>query len=377
MNIFDINLDNPCWAQIESLLPVSSKMLNCPQNPVHHAEGDVWTHTKMCINSLINDKDWSLLSPEDKFINFFALLLHDIGKPLTTKIENGVITAKGHSAVGSIDARIWLYKQSVDFQLREKVCAVISYHQLPFFILEKENFQLLARTVGWLGIWDNLLWCAKHDMLGRVCVDQKKHIDNLEFLNLYLDENGLKHPVYVDSYTRLRYLLNPETVSPEYSLHKEKNFDVYLMTGLPGSGKDTYIKNHLSSMEHISFDDERQLLGLSVFDNGSAVVHKSYDKMKLLLAKKKSFVFNATNLSRNLRQKPLDLFHKYGATVNIVYMEKCYEQLLVDDKKRGDKSVGEKVISSMLFKWEPPSVLEAENTKYNIIKNDKKYYRTI
>lgn len=377
MSIYSIDINNPSWPLIEALLPIHAQMLVCPQDPIHHAEGDVWTHTKMCITSMIQDSSWKKLSEEDKFITFYAMLLHDIGKPLTTKNDNGLITAKGHSAVGAIDARIWLWQQGVDFAIREKICTVIEFHQLPFFILNKEDFEFQARKISWLGVWDSLIMCAKHDMLGRICVDQKKHLDNIEFLNIYLEEQNLKNAYCVDNYTRLRYIASPHTVSPEYALHREKNFEVVLMSGLPGSGKNTFIENHYPSIPSISFDEERELLNISPGENGSAAVHKAYDKMKVLLRAQKSFIFNATNLSKNLRQKPLELFHNYGARVRIVYLEKSYSQLIRDDAARGDKSVGSRVIHSMLFKWEPPSILEAENIQYEIIKNENKYTRKI
>lgn len=377
MTIHNIDINNPSWTSIEELLPIYAQMQVCPQDPIHHAEGDVWTHTKMCVNSLTQDTKWRIMSEEDKFITFYAMLLHDIGKPLTTKNDNGVITAKGHSAVGAVDARIWLWQQGVDFSIREKICTIIEFHQIPFFILNKEDFALQARKISWLGVWDNLIMCAKHDMLGRVCVDQQKHIDNIEFLNIYLEEQNLKNAHYVDDYTRMRYLASPNTVSPEYPLHREKKFEVLLMSGLPGSGKNTFIEQHYPHLKSISFDEERENLNISPSANGSAAVHKAYDKMKELLRAQKSFVFNATNLSKNLRQKPLDLFHNYGASVRIIYLEKSYSQLIRDDAARGDKSVGAKVINSMLFKWEPPSILEAENIQYEIIKNENKYNRKI
>lgn len=377
MNIHNVDINNPSWSCIEELLPVYAQMLVCPQDPVHHAEGDVWTHTKMCINSMIKDSQWKNLSEEDKFISFYAMLLHDIGKPLTTKNDNGVITAKGHSAVGSVDARIWLWRQGVDFFIREKICTIIEFHQIPFFIINKDDFEFQARKLSWLGVWDNLIMCAKHDMLGRICQDQKKHIDNIEFLNIYLEEQNLKHAYCANSYTRMRYLDSPQTVSPEYPLHREKNFEVLLMSGLPGSGKNTFIEKNYPELPSISFDEERENLGIAPNANGSAAVHKAYDKMKVFLRQQKSFIFNATNLSKNLRQKPLQLFHDYGANVRIIYVEKSHSQLIKDDAARGDKSVGAKVINSMLFKWEPPSVLEAENVQYEIIKNENKYSRKI
>lgn len=368
--IKNIKIENPDWKEIENLLPISNQMKLCPQDKEHHEEGDVWTHTKMCVESMINDIEWKKLNYKDQCITFYAMLLHDIGKVLTTKEENGRITAKGHSNSGSIDARVWLWKLNVDLEIRESICHIIDNHQLPFYMLKKEDFIFQFRKLSWLNVMDNLLMCAKHDMLGRICKDQKLHLENLEFLKYYIEESNIETN-YADNYTRMKYLYSPETISPEYSIYQEKKFEVIMLSGLPGSGKNTYINNHYKHLESISFDEERENLNISSNENGSMAVHKAYDKMKDLLRKEQSFIFNATNLSKSIRQKPLDLFNKYGATVKIIHLEKDYETLLKDDLSRNDKSVGKKVIDQMLFKWQVPTILEAESVDLIQIQSKK------
>lgn len=336
------------WPAIEAILPISQAMSQCPQDPIYHAEGDVWTHTKMVVNSLVADTAWQKLSETDQFTTFWAAVLHDIGKPLTTKHEGGRITSKGHSGVGAVDARIFLWKHGVDFDIREQICHIIELHQTPFFMLSNPDTLHIARKIEWLGVWDNLLLVAKHDMQGRHYIGQDKCLEDIELLALWHTEQDFH---FADDYTRVRYLREPANIDPTFGLHNPQEFTVTMVSGLPASGKNTYISQYLPHLPHISFDEERQ--------STNSPVHAAYDKMKKLLRKKENFVFNATNLSRNTREKPLELFHNYGARVEIIYLEKSYEQLLSDDKKR-DSSVGKKVIDTMLFKWQVPTLLEAE-----------------
>ena len=69
--------------------PEIEALIGCEQDPEWHPEGDVWVHTLHCLNAFakerIND-NW-----EDLVVGF-AVLCHDLGKPLTTKIgEDGRI----------------------------------------------------------------------------------------------------------------------------------------------------------------------------------------------------------------------------------------------------------------------------------------------
>ena len=49
-----------------------------PQNPVYHAEGDVWTHTMMVVESLLAMPDYQQATRAEQEIVFLAALLHDV-----------------------------------------------------------------------------------------------------------------------------------------------------------------------------------------------------------------------------------------------------------------------------------------------------------
>lgn len=76
-------------------------LANTPQDKYHHSEGDVWTHTKMVVDSLLQTEEWTKLSEQNKRIMFLSTLLHDIAKPLCTEIsEDGRVSSPGHSRKG-------------------------------------------------------------------------------------------------------------------------------------------------------------------------------------------------------------------------------------------------------------------------------------
>jgi poly(A) polymerase len=73
-------------------LPELLEMRGCAQSPEHHPEGDVWVHTRLLLTHLKNP------SP----VLAFSALLHDVGKPRTSKTEpNGRIRFFGHEGVGA------------------------------------------------------------------------------------------------------------------------------------------------------------------------------------------------------------------------------------------------------------------------------------
>lgn len=73
-------------------------LVGVQQDPIWHPEGDVFTHTCFCLDSLI---DQSFDSPEHRRRIVFAVLGHDFGKPATTVIgERGRWIAPGHADAG-------------------------------------------------------------------------------------------------------------------------------------------------------------------------------------------------------------------------------------------------------------------------------------
>ena len=126
----------PDWHKIEALDWVAP-MKNCPQDHIYHAEGDVWTHTRMVVDELLQDLDYQDLEPFAQEVLFISALLHDIAKPVCTFEENGRITSPKHAAVGEKMVRELLW--NADLEIRETVAALVRFHGLPIWSLDKYN----------------------------------------------------------------------------------------------------------------------------------------------------------------------------------------------------------------------------------------------
>jgi tRNA nucleotidyltransferase (CCA-adding enzyme) len=77
--------------------PELAELVGCPQDPRWHPEGDVWVHTGHCLDAYASERTGD--DREDLVVGL-AVLCHDLGKPATTREEEGRITSKGHESLG-------------------------------------------------------------------------------------------------------------------------------------------------------------------------------------------------------------------------------------------------------------------------------------
>src|SRR5262249_14704225 len=99
----------------------------CEQNPRWHAEGNVYLHTQWVMNEtipLLKDLEY-----EEALSLYLSAVLHDIGKPLRTTLnEKGEITASGHEKAGVHLARTILHKLDLPYRIRREVLAQVARH---------------------------------------------------------------------------------------------------------------------------------------------------------------------------------------------------------------------------------------------------------
>ena len=134
--------------------------------------------------------------------------------------------------------------------------------------------------------------------------------------------------------------------------------ELTMMCGLPGAGKDTYVRTHLPGLAVVSLDDLRAELEVEPKDDQGTVAQLGRERMRALFRRHEPFVYNATNLSRQRRGAVLALAADYGVRVRIVYCEAPRVTLLAQNRAREGR-VPDDVIRRMSEKWEIPSLTEA------------------
>jgi len=105
-------------------------------------------------------------------------------------------------------------------------------------------------------------------------------------------------------------------------------------------------------------------LGLKERDNVGAAVHLVLDRAKELLRNKEPFIWNATHLSKQMRNKTLDLLYDYGATVKLVYLE-APESYIKKRNSLRNTTLPNKKIDEMLFRWEVPTAIESHQIEFD------------
>lgn len=351
------------WGRIEREFPSVRQLAGCPQDSLHHAEGDVLVHTKMVVEALTSMRNWRALPPREREIVFTAALLHDIAKPACTREEEGRITSRGHSKRGAIMVRSLLWSMNLPLEDREQIASLIRFHQIPFFLIDKPDGRRTLFEVSQSARCDLLALVAEADARGRVCADQQKLLDNISLFVQYAEEQHcLNRPrQFPNDHSRFLYF-RKEDRDPDYPAYDDTICEVVLMSGLPGAGKDFWVVENLPEWPVISLDGLRSEMKIAPTANQGPVVSRAREAAREHLRKKASFVWNATNISRQMRELSINLFAAYNARVRIVYVEAPEQRLYAQNRERDD-TVPPEVIRKLTARWEVPDLTEAHRVE--------------
>jgi len=358
------------WKLIEAELPWFAPLFDCPQDETWHAEGDVGVHTKMVCERLVELESWRNLNPVERQIVFCAALMHDMAKPLVTKQEQGRWRAPKHAAKGAMLAREQLYRQwlptmSLDYlRIREQIVQLIRLHGHPLWSLEVDDPRRDVILDSQVVRCDLLAMVAEADVLGRHCRDQQELLDRVElYRELCRELNCTAQPYQFDSPATRWFYLQGRPIDPATPLRIPETCTVTLLSGLPGAGKDTWIAQHADGRPVISLDEIRRGMRIDPSDNQGQVINAAREQAREQLRSGTSFIWNATNISRQLRQSLIGFFTDYAAAVQIVYLETSRETLLARNRNR-KYGVPEQVLDKMLAKFEVPAATEAHEVEW-------------
>jgi len=362
---YNVPLD---WSAIETeYRQFAELMRRTPQNPVWHEEGDVWTHTKMVCEALVSSPSWTLRTQEDQSALFMAALLHDCGKPSCTKEEAGQVVSPKHAKQGESIARRFLWEtlgwsgQTSMIVFRERIVGLIRRHSLPYHILDRPD---PLRDVVSASVTSNcelLATLGEADVRGRITSKQAESLELIVLFRQLAEENGcLEKPYhFVSDHSRYAYF-SGILEHPAQQLYDDTWGEVVLFSGLPASGKDKYIAEHLPGLPVVSLDDLRRQMKVPWMENQTSIINAAREKAKEFLRRKHPFVWNATNLRYDFRRQVIRLCTNYGARVRIVYLESDIPTLRERNRKR-EHPVNESAYGKLLDMIEVPTILEAQS----------------
>src|SRR5208283_5263175 len=104
-------------------------------------------------------------------------------------------------------------------------------------------------------------------------------------------------------------------------------------------------------------------LDLDATDNQGEVIQAAREQCQAHLRAGMDFAFNATNITRQMRRRWIDLFADYGARIEIAYLEPELATILARNQRR-KHPVPEKVILALSGQAEPPTATECHRLAY-------------
>jgi putative nucleotidyltransferase with HDIG domain len=352
------------WAETQ---PWAGDMIACLQDVQWHAEGDVWTHTKMVCGELGRLAEWSVLERLAQIKLLLAALLHDSGKPATTAIDpdTGRTRSPKHALVGAEICRRVLRDLDCDLQTREQIVALIRYHGRPPYLLEKQNPEHEVISLSWLVDTRLLYYLALADTRGRSSKEMTRPEENLHLWKIVVEEQNCLGTPFKFANHQARFLFyRGQLSSLHYTPHEDYRCTVTLMSGLPGAGKDTWLSRNRPGLPIVALDAIRDSLDIDATDNQGEVIQAAREQCRVHLRAGQDFALNATNITRQMRQRWIDLFADYSARIEIVYLEPPISMLLDQNKHRA-ATVPEKVILELLEKLEPPTITECHSLMHS------------
>ncbi len=346
------------WEQIAHLDWVQA-MQACEQDAIFHAEGNVYIHTQMVVEELRKSKEFTTYALEDKQKLLLAALCHDMAKPKCTVLEDGHIRSPKHALVGEKMCRELLW--DVDFKFREEICALVRLHGMPVWVLERDNSNALPIASSLRLNNQDLYLLARSDMQGRICKDQDEMLMKVElFKELCQELNCLEQPKqFQNSHSRFKYFYKKEEYPAQ--VYDDTTFEVTMLSGLPGSGKDTYTNQF--DLPIVSLDDLRQAHKVKRGDKKAEgrIIQLAYENAKEHGRKKQSFIWNSTNLTKDLRQKFISAIAPYNPKIRIVYIETSWQNVL----SRRKTTIKQNALRQMRRLLEIPQLTEAHEVEYH------------
>lgn len=352
------------WQALHAKFAFVRDLQGCAQEPAWHEEGDVWTHTRLVCEAVVANERWRALPEEERAIIFIAALTHDMAKPACTRLEDGRLTSRGHSSRGEVMARALLWRMDVPMSRREQIARLVRWHQVPFFLIDGADNARRLFAISQSARCDLLAQLAEADARGRICHDQQRLLDNVTLFSQFAEEHHcLSQPrPFPSDHSRFLYF-RKEDRDPDYPAFDDTACEVILMSGLPGAGKDHWIATAAPDWPVISLDALRREMNIPPTDPQGAVIARAREQAREYLRRQQSFIWNATNLSRELRERPLSLCAAYNARVRIVYLEVPARRLFEQNAAR-EHHVPPAVIARLLEKWQPPDVTEAHQVEW-------------
>ncbi len=314
-----------------------------------HQEKNMFTHTQMVckeMQTLIHDanKEKSArFSDDEMLVLMLAALFHDVGKCKCGNTPEGKLLSNGHPLISERICRKLLW--GIDVVDREHICEMVRLHDL--YCLSDISDRKLKTKISKMSMWMFL------------------HLDMLFLLWQADDHGAIKDKEHEGSSERMIARVKNLMDTCEFHhapMHAPSaDFTIYVMCGLPGSGKSTWVQDNLPNLPVISRDDIREELGMTekgvkfmgTPEQEDLVSKISDGLVNELCRHRKSFVYDNMNSREKYRRSFYDKVRKFSPIVRYIYLEVSDLELL-KSRRPEIAEKGETVFEDMVYKMEFP-----------------------
>lgn len=335
-----------------------------------HAEGNAYIHTMKVVDEMYNMLNETCAKNEIGYDGYMlmvaAALFHDIGKPSCTKFskEKGDFTSRNHQYAGERIVRRVFYDE--DWILREKLCWLVRKHMAPYYILGGNDPAREIKALSWGPVTNDMLFSLNLcDSWGSIS-EKENRLETAERVGKLVDIakslGCMYSPYELKRSERFAYGMQLSDKTKELLDNESPKFTVFVMVGLPGSGKDTWIKSELpADITVLCRDDIRTEIGIEgekpqgTEEQEDEVTRILNERLVKCCEEKRQCVVNNTNISKKRRVEILNIIMPYNPNVVFVYVE---APTLADNFERRHNQVGKKVIKRMFHNFEFPEFWE-------------------
>lgn len=381
--------------------PMLADLEGTPQDPVWHAEGNVEIHTRNVTHLMYDYIDeLGIREGDERAALILAAVFHDVAKPVTTRSrEKGgrtQVIAPRHAYRGRSYIAYRAIQLGLSYEMTHSLLNVVGLHHEPKWMVIKDKSQgayaHLAKKVN-----PKYLWALEMaDMYGRECEDQKEQVEQIEMFRLYCEEYGVwdsedptanwdqvirdktedwyssssssssssKFDSFVEKALiqgmwdyRDGNIYTPEEAASK-GMASGKDFSrLYVLCGPSGSGKSSYVRDHLGHCNIVSMDRIREEITGDPLDqtqNGK-VLQASKERLKESLRENQDVVWDTTGLRKDFRNLPFRIGKDYGAynTLIVFHMSPDeFRERNQDRKNSVHSSVLDKQLESTQFPYE-------------------------
>ena len=206
--------------QLDTWFPEVKKLIGVEQNPKYHAEGDVWNHTMMVLDSAVPYARGGKTSNELAFM--LSALCHDFGKVVATEFVNGAIHAYGHEVKGIPMVKAFIKRLTNEKDIYTYVVNMTTLHMKPNAMANAKSS--IKKT--------NQMYDESVDPEGLICISLADTYGQILGENSGLSEAGANKP-FLDERLKVyrEYMARPYVMGRDLmaaGLKPDKNFKSYL-----------------------------------------------------------------------------------------------------------------------------------------------------